>query len=88
MTGGSQAETERRIIFREEVNGKGLDDWEDVCLLLDPIVTGKIYSTIYRVVADGIGDGPLNVGFGTKRYGMKLYKNGSTEVYSKDFKRR
>ena len=44
--------------------------------------------TLYRLVADGIGDGPPNVGFGTKRYGMKLYKSGSTEAYSKEFKRR
>ena len=81
--------------FCKEVDGGRLDD----CFVLvsDPVVTGKIQvvhfsgGTFYRLVVDGISDGPPKVGFSTndnQTYGIKLYGSGCTEAYSKEVKRR
>ena len=76
--------------FCEEVNGKHLDDkfFFAVGFHSNRQNSG---GTFYRPVADGIGDGPPEVGFGThknRRNGIKFYRSGSTEVYSKEFERR
>ena len=82
--------------FREELNGKRLNDWEDICIAVGSHSNRQnSCGTLYRLVADGIGDGPPKVVFGTnnnQRYGIKefieLYRSGSTEAYSKEFKSR
>ena len=76
--------------FRKEVNGKRLDDWEDIVCCWIHSNRQNSGGTHYRLVADGIGDGPPKVGFGTnnnQRYRIKLYRSGSTGAYSKEFKR-
>ena len=76
--------------FRKEVNGKRLDDWEDIVCCWIHSNRQNSGGTFYRPVADGIGDGPPEVGFGTqknRRNGIKFYRSGSTKAYSKEFKR-
>ena len=77
--------------FREDVNAQGLDNWEDVCFAVGSHSNRQNSGgTLYRLVADGIGDGPPKVGFSTnnnQRYGIKLYRSGSTEAYSEEFQR-
>ena len=76
--------------FREDVNAKRLDDWNVCSAVVSHSNRPNPGGTHYRLVADGIGDGPPKVGFGTnnnQRYRMKLYKSGSTQAYSKEFKR-
>ena len=68
-----------------------MDDWEDICFAVGSHSNRQNSGgTLYRLVADGIGDGPPKIGFGTnnsQRYGIKIYKSGSTEVCSKELKR-
>ena len=91
MTGGRRAETERRNIFARTSTP---NVWRngDVCFAVGSHSNRKNSGgTLYRIVADGIGDGPPSkIGFGTNNsqmYGIKFYKSGSTEVCSKELKR-
>ena len=73
--------------LREEVNGKRLDDWQDIRFALGSHSNRhNSGGTLDRLVGDGIAGVPPNVGFGTnnnQRYGIQLYQSGSTETYSK-----
>ena len=77
--------------FREDVNAKRLDDWDVCSAVFSHSNRQNSGGTLYRLVADGIGDGPPKpVGFGTnnnQRHRIKLYRSGSTEAYSKEFER-
>ena len=61
-------------------------------MLLDPIVTSKSQVVHFIALSQMVSAmGHLNEGFGTnnnQRYRIKLYRCGSTEAYSKEFKRR
>ena len=78
--------------FHEEVSGKRLDDWEDIGFAFGSHGNRQNSGgTLYRLIADGFGDGPPKACFSTNnnhRYGIKHYRRGSTETYSKEFKRR
>ena len=74
--------------FREDVNAKRLDDREDICFAVGSHSNRQNSGgTLYRLVADGIGDEPPSTN-NNQRYRIRLNRSGTTEAYSNEFKRR